>query len=65
MSQRRPRVEHYTRQGEEWVLRELDGLARVVQLPDIGCELPLTEIYDKVTFIVADAALSRSDESAN
>jgi Uma2 family endonuclease len=65
VSQRRPRVEHYTRRGEEWVLRELDGLDGVVRLPDIGCELPLTEIYDKVTFIAADMALSRGDESAN
>lgn len=65
VSQRRPRVEHYTRRGEEWVLREIDGLDGVVRLPDLGCELPLTEIYDKVTFTAADAALARGEESAN
>lgn len=46
VSQRRPRVEHYTRRGEEWSLREIDGLGGVMRLPDLGCELPLTEIYD-------------------
>lgn len=65
VSQRRPRVERYTRRGDEWVLREIDGLGGVVRLPDLGCELALAEIYDKVTFTAADAALARGEESAN
>jgi Uma2 family endonuclease len=52
VSQRRPRLEHYTRRGEDWVLREIDGLDAVLRLPDIGCELPLADIYDKLTFAV-------------
>jgi len=52
VSQRRPRLEHYTRRGEDWVLHEIDGLDAVLRLPDIGCELPLADIYDKLTFAV-------------
>lgn len=52
VSQHRPRLEHYTRQGEDWVLREIDGLSGVLRLPEIGCELPLADIYDKLTFAV-------------
>ena len=65
VSQHRPRVEHYIRRGEEWVLREIDGLDGVVRLLDLGCELPLAEIYDKVTFRTVDVAFTRGEESAN
>jgi Uma2 family endonuclease len=47
----RPRVEHYLRQdGNQWLLTVLEEFAATVPLPSIQCELPLTEIYDKVVF---------------
>jgi Uma2 family endonuclease len=48
VSQNQALVEKYTRQGEQWVLTEYAGLDAVLDLPVIGCRIPLTEIYDKV-----------------
>ncbi len=49
--QYQPLVEHYTRHGQDlWTLRELNGLAATLHLPSIGCELPLSQIYARVTF---------------
>jgi Uma2 family endonuclease len=46
-------VERFTRQGEEWLLSELNSPEDVLRLASIGCEVPLREIYAKVEF--ADA----------
>ncbi len=50
IAQDRPRVERYVRQaeGDEWLLTEFSGLEATVSLPEIGCELALAEVYDKV-----------------
>ena len=50
VSQHRPLVEHFARHGEEWILRMAEGLEAILPLPAIGCELPLADIYDKVSF---------------
>ena len=50
LSQFQPFVEHYTRQGDQWVLTELTGLDAVLRLPLLGCEVPLTAIYERVEF---------------
>ena len=51
VAQDRPLVEHYTRQDQDlWGIRELSGLGAVLRLPSIGCELPLAQIYARVTF---------------
>jgi Uma2 family endonuclease len=50
VSQHRPLVEHFTRHGEEWILRMGEGLEASLPLPAMGCELPLADIYDKVSF---------------
>jgi Uma2 family endonuclease len=50
VSQRRPLVEHFTRHGQEWILRMGEGLEAVLPIPAMGCELPLADIYDKVSF---------------
>jgi Uma2 family endonuclease len=50
VSQDRILVEHYTRQGQQWLLTESSGLDGSLRLASIGCEVPLAEIYAKVTF---------------
>jgi len=48
VAQDRIRVEHYLRQGEQWLLTELSDLDDVLHAVSIGCDLPLREIYAKV-----------------
>ncbi|MCY2988676.1 MAG: Uma2 family endonuclease [Planctomycetota bacterium] len=51
ISQDRPLVEHYVRQGrDEWLLTEQSSLEGILVLPSIQCQLPLSEIYLKVRF---------------
>ena len=51
ISQDRPLVEHYVRQGQdEWLLTEQSSLEDTLVLPSIQCQLPLSEIYLKVRF---------------
>jgi Uma2 family endonuclease len=51
ISQDRPLVEHYVRQGQdEWLLTEQSSLPDTLVLPSIQCQLPLSEIYLKVRF---------------
>ncbi|MBF0552302.1 MAG: Uma2 family endonuclease [Deltaproteobacteria bacterium] len=51
-------VEHYVRQGKQWLLSEVDGLDGIIQLDSIGCSLSLQEVYDKVEFSGQDRATS-------
>lgn len=48
VSQDKPRIEHYRRQGEAWMLTETAGLEGTVNLETIGCVLPLREVYERV-----------------
>ena len=50
LSQFQPFVEHYTRQDDQWVLTEVVGLGAVLRLPSLGCELPLSAVYERVEF---------------
>ena len=52
-------VEHYHRQekqettpvtGKDWIFTDFQELAESLPLPSIQCELPLQEIYERVTF---------------
>lgn len=44
------RVEHYLRQGEQWLLTELSNPEDVLHLVSISCNLSLREVYAKVEF---------------
>lgn len=49
IAQDRPYVEHWLRQtADQWLLIEIDDLEQTLEMPSIGCRLPLTEIYDRV-----------------
>lgn len=56
ISQDRPLVEHFVRDGERWVLTEIDSSGDSLILKSLECELPLTEIYLKVRFDSASPA---------
>ena len=57
ISQDRPLVEHYVRQGQdEWLLTERSLLEDTLVLPSIQCQLPLSEIYLKVRFPSEEAS---------
>ena len=54
IAQDKVRVEHFVRQGDQWVLTEASNLDDTVHLASIGCRLALREVYDKVEFPVMD-----------
>jgi Uma2 family endonuclease len=54
VAQDRVLAERFTRQGQEWLLCELNRPEDVLRLASIGCEVPLGEIYAKVEFADAE-----------
>jgi Uma2 family endonuclease len=47
----KPGIEHYLRQPDDrWTLQEFDSMEAALLLPTIGCNLPLVQIYEGVTF---------------
>jgi Uma2 family endonuclease len=43
-------VERYTRQGDQWLLKDFRSLDESLRLDSIDCEIALREIYAKVKF---------------
>ncbi len=50
VSQDKILVEHYTRQGEQWLLTAWSRPADSLVIDSIGCSVPLADIYARVTF---------------
>lgn len=50
VSQDRVQVERYVRDGPFWVLVELSDPDAVLELPSVGCAVPLRDIYERVEF---------------
>lgn len=50
VSQDRANVEKYLRKQDEWSYTSFCGLNDVLPIASIQCELPLQEIYERVTF---------------
>ncbi|MBY0526296.1 MAG: Uma2 family endonuclease [Gemmataceae bacterium] len=51
VSQRQPRVEHFSRQsGRGWAYDLHDGLEASLAIPSIACTLTLADVYDRVVF---------------
>lgn len=48
VSQKKMRVEHYRREGEEWILSEISDPAGTLHLPAIDCHVSVAAIYEKV-----------------
>ena len=50
ISQDKVNVERYLRNTDEWIFYDYQELDRQLPLTSIQCEVPLQEIYDRVTF---------------
>lgn len=50
VSQKEPRVECYTRTGNEWRLNEALGLEATLELPALEIALALSEVFAKIEF---------------
>jgi Uma2 family endonuclease len=51
VAQDAPHVEHWKRQPENrWLLAEYGDPSASIALESIGCVLPLSEVYDRITF---------------
>ncbi|HEY0153765.1 MAG TPA: Uma2 family endonuclease [Longimicrobium sp.] len=48
VSQDEMRVETFTRRGDEWIYSEASGAEGVLDLPAVGCSVPLNAIYEHV-----------------
>ena len=51
VTQNRPLVDKFTRQGELWMLTTYRGLDAVLDLDSVECRIPLRKIYGKVLFL--------------
>ena len=50
VAQNKIRIEHYRRDGEEWVLSEISDPHGTLHLPSIDCHVAVAAIYEKVEF---------------
>ena len=50
VSQDKVLVEHYSHQASQWIFTDFQRLEQQLPLASIQCELPLQEIYERVTF---------------
>lgn len=49
-------IEHFVRDDNgKWALTEITGTEKSLSLDSIGCQIPLSEVYRKVSFPSADA----------
>jgi len=51
------RVEHFRREGDHWVLTEINDPGGELRLPSLECVLKLADIYDRVDFPADGASL--------
>lgn len=50
-------IEHHEKQSDgRWVHNAFDGLDDTFRIPSVGCEIPVSEIYDRVDLPTDDAA---------
>lgn len=54
VAQDRVRVEHFARHDLGWFLTVVDTLDATLELPAVGCSLPLRDVYDRVAPFAAE-----------
>ncbi len=50
VAQDKPLIESHTRSGDNWLRSEYAGLEASLSIPALACEVPLSEIYRRVSF---------------
>jgi Uma2 family endonuclease len=50
VAQDKVRVEHYRREGEQWVLSEISDPRGTLHLPSVDCHVEVGAIYEKLDF---------------
>jgi Uma2 family endonuclease len=50
VAQDKVRVEHYVREGEQWILSEISDPESALHLASVDCHVALAAIYEKVEF---------------
>lgn len=50
VAQDKIRIEHFRREGEEWILSEISGPEATLHLGSIGCHVAVAAIYEKIEF---------------
>src|SRR5689334_2786280 len=50
IAQEQLRIEHYRREGSEWVLTEISDPEGTLNLPSIDCHISVSAIYEKIDF---------------
>jgi Uma2 family endonuclease len=50
VAQSRIRVEHFQREGDRWMLSEVNGPDSTLRLNTVGCEISLRDLYERVEF---------------
>lgn len=55
ISQEMPRIEHYRREGDSWVLTEVSAPDAALVIPSLSATLLLNDIYDRIEFPTAGA----------
>jgi Uma2 family endonuclease len=52
VSQNKVRIEHFRRDGHQWILSEINMPDAMLHLASIDCHIPLVAIYEKVDFTI-------------
>jgi Uma2 family endonuclease len=66
VAQHRPHISQFVRQSDgSWLQREFNDLADVVKLSTLDCELPLSEVYQNVSFESAANAFQPLAQDGN
>ncbi len=50
VSQEEPHVTQFIRQDDHWLRKDFGDLTAIVELPSIGCQLALSDVYEGVEF---------------
>jgi Uma2 family endonuclease len=54
----------FSRKGDDWVADLLTGNDAILRMPEIGLDIPLSEIYTDVEFDAPDDAMAAQDQAA-
>lgn len=60
VAQDKVRVEHYVREGEQWILSEISDSDGTLHLASVDCHVMLAAIYEKVEFLPETNGVSTS-----